>query len=152
MSTVEVLLIRHAHAGHRGDLHDERRPLSEKGRRQAAAIAERYADVGLRRTVTSPYVRCVETMVPLAAGAGTEVEEITELGEGHGPVAALALVEHATEPIALCSHGDVIGEVLTLLDRRGVPLDAAALQKGSTWRLTVFDGAVVAGHYDPPPR
>lgn len=152
MSEIEVLLIRHAHAGSRGDGQDELRPLSAKGRRQAAGLAERYRDVGLRRTVTSPYVRCVETLVPLAAVAGTEVEEIAGLGEGHGPAPALALIEDATEPLALCTHGDVIGEVLVLLDRRGVPLDADAMQKGSTWRLTVADGQVVAGRYDPPPR
>ena len=96
MSEVEVLLIRHAHAGSRGDGHDELRPLSAKGRRQAGGLAARYRDVRLCRTVTSPYVRCVETIVPLAAVAGTDVEEITELGEGHGPGAALALIEDAT--------------------------------------------------------
>lgn len=152
MSEVEVLLIRHAHAGSRGDGHDELRPLSAKGRRQAGGLADRYRDVRLCRTVTSPYVRCVETIVPLAAVAGTDVEEITELGEGHGPGAALALIEDATEPLALCTHGDVIGEVLMLLGRRGVPLDADAMQKGSTWRLTVADGSVVSGRYEPPPR
>lgn len=152
MSTVEVLLIRHAHAGKRGDDHDDLRPLSDKGRRQAQGIADRYGAVALRRTLTSPYVRCVETIEPLAATAGTEIEVRAELGEGNGPATALALIEHATEPIALCSHGDVIGDVLTLLDRRGVPLDAREMQKGSTWCLTVVDGVVVAGHYDPPPR
>lgn len=153
MSTVEVLLIRHAHAGRRGEgTQDDRRPLSDKGRRQAAAIAERYRTIPFERTVTSPYLRCVETVEPLAALAGTEVEQLAELGEGHGPATALGLIEQATAPIALCSHGDVIGEVLMLLDRRGVPLDTQQMQKGSTWRLTVADGAVVTGHYDPPPR
>ena len=35
MSPVEVLLIRHAHAGKRGSVDDDLRMLSEKGRRQA---------------------------------------------------------------------------------------------------------------------
>jgi 8-oxo-dGTP diphosphatase len=153
MSRTEVLLIRHAHAGKRGNgADDERRPLSSKGLRQAAAIAERYRGLALTRTVTSPYLRCVETIVPLALAGGTDVEELDDIAEGAGSAAALALIEQAASPIALCTHGDVIGEVLALLDRRGVPLDADGLAKGSTWELTVADGVVTAGHYVAPPR
>jgi 8-oxo-dGTP diphosphatase len=152
MTGIDVLLIRHAHAGKRGIADDDHRPLSDKGRRQAEGIAQRYRDLAIVRTLTSPYTRCVETIEPLAATLGTEVEVVDELGEGYGPVPALTLVETATAPIALCSHGDVIGEVLMLLDRRGVELPTDGLAKGSTWRLRVVDGAVVTARYDAPPR
>lgn len=151
MSDVEVLLIRHAHAGKRGADHDDLRPLSNKGARQAAAIAARLRDVPLLRTLTSPYLRCIQTIEPLAAMLGTEVEQLVGLGEGAGPGPALGLVESATAPIAICTHGDVLGEVLMLLERRGVDLDGDALAKGCTWRLTVADGSVTRARYEAPP-
>lgn len=152
MSHIEVLLIRHAHAGKRGDDHDDLRPLSDKGLRQAAAIAARHAHVPLARTLTSPYVRCVQTIEPLAAAVGTPVESLPTLGEGAGPVTALGLVESATVPIAICTHGDVLGEVLTLLERRGVDLEGDGLAKGCVWHLHVADGDVARARYEAPPR
>jgi 8-oxo-dGTP diphosphatase len=151
MTDIEVLLIRHAHAGKRGGEQDDRRPLSGKGRRQAAAIATRHRDVPLARTVTSPFLRCVQTIEPLASLVGTRVERLAGLGEGAGPGPALTLVEAATTPIAICTHGDVLGDVLMLLERRGVELDGDGLAKGCTWHLTVADGTVIRAHYEGPP-
>ncbi len=59
-------LIRHAHAGKRGTVDDDLRPLSERGTTQARAIAESLAGSAIARIVSSPLVRCVETVVPIA--------------------------------------------------------------------------------------
>ena len=41
--------------------------LDERGRRQAAALVERFDGVRLTALYTSPLERCVETLEPLAA-------------------------------------------------------------------------------------
>jgi broad specificity phosphatase PhoE len=112
-------LLRHADAGDRtrwtGD--DAERPLSEKGRRQAEAIALRLGSRPLGRLVSSPARRCVETLAPLAAATGLEVECDPRLAEGAEREPALALFEAlALEPseCVLCSHGDVLS---ALIDR-----------------------------------
>ena len=65
-----LLLLRHATAGHRrpgvGEAEDRLRPLDARGRRQANALPELYADLGVTRVLTSPYVRCRESVEPLA--------------------------------------------------------------------------------------
>jgi broad specificity phosphatase PhoE len=42
-------------------------PLSARGRREAAAMAERLAGEGIRRLFSSPFLRCMETAAALAA-------------------------------------------------------------------------------------
>ena len=106
------VLLRHASAGHRTrwDGHDEHRPLDERGRRQAAALVQELRDLlDVRRIVSSPYTRCVETVVPLAEALGLEVEEDVRLEEGGGGHASPLLAEPG---VVLCTHGDVIEELL----------------------------------------
>jgi len=73
---VTSVLVRHASAGDRhgwaGD--DRLRPLDARGRRQAAQLVELLRPLDMRRVVSSPYVRCVETVEPLAAALGLPVE------------------------------------------------------------------------------
>jgi 8-oxo-dGTP diphosphatase len=150
---MDTFVVRHAKAGSRRrfDGDDRQRPLSRPGLRQADGITELLAPCGITRVVSSPYTRCVQTVEPLATKLGLEVERDEELSEGHDWTHALALVERAKAPIALCSHGDVIGDLVHHLAERGVPLDDDRYEKGSTWVLRVEDGKVVEGHYLPPP-
>ena len=145
-------VVRHADAGKRGVVADDHRSLSRRGNAQAAAIADALADAGITQLLSSPYARCVETLEALAARVGIAIEARDDLAEGAHATGALAIVEHATAPLALCSHGDVIGDLMDVLHRRGVPLDDDRVAKGSTWTLTVGAGAVVAAHYVPAPR
>jgi broad specificity phosphatase PhoE len=150
---MEAFVVRHAKAGSRRrfDGDDALRPLSRNGRPQAEGIAELLVHRGIARVVTSPYVRCVQTVEPLAAALGLQVEIDEELGEGHLWAHALELVERAGRPVVLCSHGDVIGDLVHQLAARGVPLDDDRIEKGSTWALQVEDGEVVKAKYLPPP-
>jgi 8-oxo-dGTP diphosphatase len=132
-------LVRHGHAGRRGAIDDDRRPLTPRGLRQARTIAATLADRGITRVLTSPYVRCVQTVEPLAARLGTTPEEVDTLGEGHPGSPVLELMAAATAPLVVCSHGDVIGDVLRTLLARGVPLDSDRLDKGGIWVIG-FDG------------
>jgi len=106
-----ILLVRHARAGDRGEWtgDDSLRPLDAKGWRQAEALIDELARFPIRRLVSSPHLRCVQTFEPLARARGLDIEERTELGEGAGPDVTQALVrELANDDAALCTHGDVL--------------------------------------------
>ena len=129
-----MLLVRHAEAGDRDRWEgpDEARPLTDRGHRQAEALAATLAGFGVSRVLSSPYVRCVQTVEPLAGALGVTVEPSDELAEGSGRV-ALRRVRSLLEGPAtvLCTHGDVVEEVL---DGLGVPRSAET-EKGATWVL-----------------
>jgi 8-oxo-dGTP diphosphatase len=151
---VTIYLVRHAKAGSRkawsGD--DALRPLSKAGRAQARAIAKSLAKADITRIVSSPYVRCRETVEPLAERLGLEVTPADELAEGASLTDALRLVEKVSdENVVLCSHGDVIGALLHHYAQMGVPLDTDRLEKASVWVLDAPDGVVRSAHYVPPP-
>ena len=146
----ECFLIRHAHAGTRGAAADDTRELSERGRVQSNAVAVLLADLGIVSILTSPFTRCVQTVEPLASRLGLTVTVDAGLAEGAGPSHALSLIEQSEYPLALCSHGDVIGDTMNALSRRGVVLDDDRVAKASVWALTVLDGVVTAARYLPP--
>jgi len=153
---MHLYLVRHAKAGSRHDWDgpDDLRPLSKKGRRQADALVLALVDRHVDRVLSSPYVRCVETVQPLADKLGVEVEIADALVEGTVTKDALALVrELASVDAVLCSHGDVIPNILEALadqDGFGLPPDYPC-QKGSTWELVGQDGRYMEAHYIPPP-
>ena len=101
------VLVRHASAGHRLDWeHDDHlRPLDARGRRQSADLVELLRPLGVRRILSSPYVRCVQTVEPLAAALGLEVELDERLEESKGGAAAELLRE---DGVVCCTHGDIV--------------------------------------------
>jgi phosphohistidine phosphatase SixA len=151
----KLYVVRHADAGHRGgpDEPDEARVLSDRGWRQADALRDQLADAGITRLVASPYVRCVQTFVPLGDQLGVRVEADPRLAEGQGAFGALALAKELRDTsAALCSHGDVIPDLLESLVASGTKLkDELRWQKASTWVLTWDGDQLVKGRYVPPP-
>jgi 8-oxo-dGTP diphosphatase len=148
-----VALIRHADAGKRGGgPSDHLRPLTERGFAQAQGLVELLRDVRLSRVLSSPYVRCRQTVEPLAAARALPIEDREELAEGAGPDPTLKLVlELADAGAALCSHGDVIGAVLDRLAAAGVVSPGRVrFEKGSTWLLEVTGDRITAARYLPP--
>jgi len=152
MKKFACYVVRHADAGKRGAVADEERPLSRRGRAQAEHIAATLADLGITRLLSSPYLRCTETLEPLAARVDLDIEVHDDLAEGNDASSVLALVDAADAPIAICSHGDVIGELIDELDRRKIPRDDDRMAKGSTWVLTRKGRDVVDAHYVPVPK
>ena len=63
-----IYLVRHARAGERGAWRqdDWLRPLSRAGRAQARGLLGLLRDAAFDRVLSSPYVRCLETVVPIA--------------------------------------------------------------------------------------
>ena len=116
------VLLRHASAGHRLDWeHDDHlRPLDARGRRQSADLVALLRPLGLRRILSSPYVRCVQTVEPLAAALGLEVELDGRLKEGKGDAAAELLRE---DGVVCCTHGDIVEALVG----RGLKKAAAAI-------------------------
>lgn len=151
---MSVYVVRHAKAGSRRNWSgkDSQRPLSKPGQRQAGEIGSALADVGITRVVSSPYVRCVQTVEPLASACGLTVDVSDALAEGAPLADAAALLDKLVrEQSVLCSHGDVIGDLLTHLADQGVQLGEFRLEKGSVWVLDTADGRVTAARYLPPP-
>ncbi|MEP7203713.1 MAG: phosphoglycerate mutase family protein [Ilumatobacteraceae bacterium] len=150
-----LYLVRHAKAGSRHDFHgnDRLRPLSKVGHRQAEALAFPLAEAGVKSLVSSPFLRCIETLQPTAKAVGATVETDSRLGEGHSYVGVLELLESLPNGSAMCSHGDVIPETIAALERRGCTITSAPeWRKASVWVLERdADGEVVSAEAWPPP-
>lgn len=102
-----MILLRHAWAGDsskwKGD--DDVRPLDKRGREQAKELVEELAPFTIDRIVSSPAVRCVQTVEPLAQARGLEIEERPELGQDR-PEEWDAVVRSFVGTEALvCGHG-----------------------------------------------
>ena len=152
-----MLLVRHAKAGDRGrwDGPDHLRPLTEKGWEQARQLCDQLAGYGATRVLSSPYVRCVQTVEPLAERLGLSVEESDALAEGAttGQLDEL-LGSLRSETAVLSTHGDVIPTLLDhLVERDGLYLPSDyPCAKGSTWVLHGDgDGCVTRAEYLPAP-
>jgi 8-oxo-dGTP diphosphatase len=146
-----VYLVRHAIALGRSDWSgdDAKRPLTKRGERQAEGLVDLLAGADVRRLRSSPAVRCVDTVVPLARRLGLEVDHDDALYEGTPTPTVLALLEAVAAEkgdTVLCSHGDVIPEVL----RRVAPSIDLRCAKGSTWRLDWAAGRCAAAYLPPP--
>jgi len=110
---MSVILYRHALAGDRDtwDGDDRLRPLDDAGYDQAIALPGILAGRAIARIVSSPYLRCIESVEPLAAALGLTVELDTRLAEGAGGSGALALLWEIDGGLA-CTHGDIVEAVL----------------------------------------
>jgi 8-oxo-dGTP diphosphatase len=151
---VPAYLIRHAHAGHRADWDgpDGDRPLSTRGRHEADHVAALLGDEPIGMVLSSPAVRCVQSVEPLAAARGVDVEVEKRIGEGRDPVKAIDLmIKRIDRNPAVCSHGDLIPEMIGLLRRRGMKLvENGPTKKGSFWTLEYDDQAFTKATYHPP--
>jgi broad specificity phosphatase PhoE len=139
-----IHLVRHAKAGSRPSWQqpDDLRPLTDGGLVQAATIADRLAPLDIARIVSSRYVRCVQTVQPLADKLDLPVEHHAALAEEADLKQTWSLLEDvATKPgdTVLCSHGNVIPSLLDRLHRRGIDLvaDERSCHKGSVWTVEV---------------
>jgi 8-oxo-dGTP diphosphatase len=132
-----LLVVRHAHAGRRGSYagDDRVRPLTERGRARAAALVPLLASYRPQRVLSSPFVRCCETVQPVAEALGLGVESVDELGEGHAADAVRLMTTMGGESAVLCTHGDVATGLLEWLVPGSEPARRRALrlQKGEFW-------------------
>lgn len=153
-----IYLVRHAKAGDRAswDGDDTARPLSGKGRRQAVAISDRLFDLISAhpdaRIISSPHIRCMQTLEPLAARLHSQVWADPRLAEGYNRDGALELISTLPNGSVLCSHGDVIPDVMAALQRRQTEIIGDPdWRKGTVWVLALENGEVTEASVWAPP-
>lgn len=131
------------------DQDDGLRPLSPRGRRQSQQLVDILTEHKPTRILSSPYLRCVDTMEPLAEALGVPVGRRDALAEG-STLAAVRLVRRLTaDDAVLCSHGDVIPFVLAMLDAEyGLGIGPAPRNaKASVWVLEARKGRFTRATY-----
>jgi phosphohistidine phosphatase SixA len=150
------LLVRHARAGDKRHWRgpDAERPLSILGWAQAQGLLETLAELRVERLLTSPSLRCRQTLLPLAAALDLDLESVDELGaDGDTDHLVDLLAARDSDGAVLCTHGEVLGELLARLRSRGdLPAEGRlCYEKGLTWVLEGSAGGRLRARYLPPP-
>ena len=152
-----LYLVRHGKAGTRdnSDPLDTQRHLDRKGLRQAVWMADQLGGRPIGALWSSPLPRCLETVEPIAARLGLDVEPTEALTEGTELEITWRVVEQAllrgTDTV-LCSHGDLIPALIHRAECRGMTVEGpAGFVKGSIWILTVDGDRISGGTYVAPP-
>jgi 8-oxo-(d)GTP phosphatase len=152
--TVPLILVRHASAGHKDDWagDDLLRPLDAQGASDALLLASLLACFALRaRVISSPALRCIETVRPFAAGFGGPVEAEAALAV---PAGAGDLSSSRT------GRGDTVRQLfrdlvadgqptVVCLHRENLPtaLAAACSALGAPWPAMASDPSLPKGGF-----
>jgi 8-oxo-dGTP diphosphatase len=139
-----MLLLRHASAGERlsSPALDRERPLDRAGRADAGRLPAAFADHRLERIVTSPHARCLETVLPLAAATGLEIEVHEELVPEAPTESTRSLLDQLPAASLVCTHREVIER---LFDGQ------VRCEKGAAWLLEREADGWLPVAYIPPP-
>ncbi len=154
-----VLLVRHALAGSRtkweGD--DKQRPLTETGWRQAEELVRLLSRFEVQEIISADFLRCIQTVSPLAEALGLEVKEeelFSELGypgQEHETLGRLRDLGASLDTTVVCSQGGVIpGLVERLALEDHVDLPEASNRKGSVWALNFEGRRLFSAEHFPP--
>ena len=154
-----ALLLRHGHALPRGGWHDDDRlrPLNDRGLAEADELVAMLRPFGPVRIVSSPLLRCRQTVAPLADAVDVTVESASWLAPLAAVSAATVVRRMAidlSDPVVFCTHGEVI-EALQVHVGQETPAvfgPKSPREKASVWVLDWSDGRFVAARYLPPPR
>ena len=149
-----LLVVRHADAGDRRGWKgpDSLRPLSPAGRRQAEGLVVRLEDYPVDRILSSPTLRCQQTVQPLARDRFLQIEPLAALGVDADPgQLRAAFWDRALRNAVLCIHGETIGRFLTQLVADGLAVeDRLDWPYGSTWLLQRIGQRQVRGRLLTP--
>jgi 2,3-bisphosphoglycerate-dependent phosphoglycerate mutase len=123
----EVLVVRHARTAD-GEFANRERPLSEEGKQQARALADRLVGQGIQAIYTSPFRRAIETVGPLVEATGSEARVDEDLRESSEDEALLAVRQrmvsavqdivdrHVGKRIVVCTHGGTLWGLISHFD------------------------------------
>ena len=164
--TVPLIVVRHASAGQKSDWDgdDLLRPLDAGGEQDAWLLADLLSCFApAARVVSSPALRCIQTMRPYAARFGGSVEVEAALAvSGRGPVSSLGRTDHGdvfrnlfrglvadARPTVVCLHRENLPRALeAACGELGVPRPAIApdrsLPKGGFWVVHAAAGELAA--------
>jgi 8-oxo-dGTP diphosphatase len=152
-----MFVVRHVKAGDRSRWEgpDDDRPASKPGRTQAIALADRLEHEDVSMLISSPSLRCVQTLEPLADRLGLKVETDERLAEDSRLHVVLDVLNDVPDRAVLCSHGDVIPELIEALALRGMEVTTARdWRKGTLWVLEATDDdhrRFTRAAVEPPP-
>ncbi|MEO3828270.1 NUDIX domain-containing protein [Actinomadura sp. B10D3] len=148
--TSPLVILRHASAGEKQAWReaDELRPLDETGRAEAAGLAALLHSYGPMRVVSSTTARCLETVLPYARLARTSIvtEPAFTVGDTNPEQAVERLLALAGEPTVVCTHGEIVSELVGGLCRKlgeDVP-ENPELRKGEFWTAHLAGGSMAA--------
>jgi 8-oxo-dGTP diphosphatase len=150
-----LFLVRHAKAGNKEkwDGADELRPVSSAGREQVEWITRRLGEFPIKRVLSSPLVRCVQTVQPLAAKVGVEVENEPALAEGEPAGPVIELLTELPDYSVLCTHGDIVPDTIGALERRGLVVQGPPdWRKGVVWEIDRVENLFLRARAIPPER
>jgi phosphohistidine phosphatase len=102
-----LFLVRHAHA-EKGDP-DDLRPLSERGRDEARAVADHDAPPAL--VLTSPLLRARQTAEPIAQAVDAELRVDERIAPGLTPDLLLTTLGDEPGPVAVVGHQPDFSEI-----------------------------------------
>lgn len=139
-----MLLLRHASAGERLSSPgvDRFRRLDDAGRNVARQLVWALADRQITRIVSSPFPRCVESVVPLAESRRLPVENCWELAPDVSLDDLLTLLVDLPETTLACTHREVFEKLLGW---------DAPHEKGAIWVLERSGPELVPTLYLEPP-
>ena len=150
-----LYIVRHAKAGKRSewDGPDTLRPLSDKGWEQSQAIAEKLVELKPSALISSPAVRCMQTLEPLSKATKIEIFADKRLFE-HGDVAKMIeLLEDSKDSTVISSHGDMIPEVIKILQRRGMEIGSKPdWRKATVWVVERIKNSFTSAIVMAPPQ
>lgn len=134
LATWPLILVRHAKAKPRSSWTraEGERPLAASGRRQAVAVSRLLQAWAPERVVSSPWDRCVQTVMPYVKRANPKlklVDAITEHNAARKPGKAKGVIEKQFDkrvPVAVCTHRPVLPLVLDVL-RKHMSVELANL-------------------------
>jgi 8-oxo-dGTP diphosphatase len=155
-----VLLVRHALAGNSSEwVGDDRiRPLDETGWAQAEELVRLLSRFEVQSIISADFLRCTQTMEPLASAIGLAIKEdelFSELGyptQEHETLNRIRDLGASLDTTVVCSQGDVIPDLLERLAMEDhVDLPEGATKKGSVWALNFEGRKLFSAEYFPPP-
>jgi 8-oxo-dGTP diphosphatase len=118
--TFAIIALRHAKAAPREawNRSDSERPLTERGVKQAVSDVPTLRVWGPQKIITSPAVRCISTVAPLAAATGLKPkyeprisQDAYESGDSDVRGVVLKRIQKRKNAV-LCSHGPVLPDIL----------------------------------------
>lgn len=154
--TDTLIILRHVKALERGDWDgsDSLRTLSEVGFEQSQLLIKHLEAFAIDEIYTSDYVRCVQTVTPLAQARELSVMEVPNLNEENfenDPLRAISFanaVKQDEKNILICSHNPVIPTMLRgILNSSWRNKDLIKLEPGDAWVVHRVKGEVVALDY-----
>ena len=116
----------------------------------------RLEDYPIDRILSSPTLRCQQSVQPLARDRFLGVEPVPALGVDAGPAQLLALFwNRALGNAVLCTHGETIGRLFAELVVEGLVVENVLEEpldwpKGSTWLLQRTEQRRVYGRFLAP--